>query len=127
MLLYVNYATGANHVKRGTHPNSLANLKSKWLPGISANPKGRQKKGDCIIEIARNLLLTEAVLLDGTKFKTSSGKSLTWEELLAHTWLEGALKDPTLRRELHERFYGRVPLPVQSQVSGEITLRVVEE
>ena len=41
---------------KGKHPNSLANLKSKWKPGQSGNPKGRPKGIKYISEALRDEL-----------------------------------------------------------------------
>ena len=40
-------------VARGTHPNSLANLKPPWQPGIAPNPLGKQAKGPVITPAIR--------------------------------------------------------------------------
>ncbi len=40
---------------RGTHPNSLANLKAPWKPGYAPNPGGRPKRSLYLSEALRML------------------------------------------------------------------------
>ncbi len=101
-------------MKRGTNPNSLANLRP-YKPGHKG---GRPKKGDCIIEIARNLLPLKVEMLDGKKY------DMTWETLVARTWLERCLVSDKALSEMLERFYGRVPLPVVGAGGGPLELIV---
>lgn len=101
---------------RGKNPNSLKNLRP-FKPG---NPGGgRPPKGDCIIEIARNLLQEKAEFLDGTR------KDMTWEQLVARTWLERCVVSDKALGEMLERFYGRVPLPVEGNMKGKMVIEVV--
>ena len=41
-------------VARGTHPNSLANLRPPWIAGSAANPLGKQAKGPVITPAIRH-------------------------------------------------------------------------
>lgn len=45
---------------RGTHPNSLANLRPRpWQPGQSGNPAGRARSGAYISEWLNALLIVD--------------------------------------------------------------------
>jgi hypothetical protein len=89
-----------------------------WKPGVSGNPAGRKHKPDCIVSLLKDLLL------EPSRFE--HGK--TNEQVISEKIIEMASAgNPKMIEILMDRIYGRVPLPVQSQVSGEVRIRIIEE
>lgn len=78
-----------------------------WKPGVSGNPKGRPKKEICLTTHIKALLENNPELL----------------EELARKWLDQALKgERDARRDLQNRIEGRVPLPIQGRIDGDLEI-----
>jgi len=101
-------------MKRGTHPNSLANLKPQKPGEEGHNKNGRPKKP-----------ITKAMLkmLDQVASVQIAGKpnDKRWAELIAASILMNAYKgNGTALRELLDRVEGKVAQPITGNDGGPI-------
>ncbi len=95
--------------KHRINPNSLKNL--------ALGRKGRRKKPDCIVEIARHLI-TEKI----------PGQPITWEEAIARALVQQASSGnlPAIK-ELLDRLYGKSVQPLSGMgEGGAIPIRIIE-
>ena len=82
----------------------------KWQPGESGNPKGGPKKELSLTMKAREMIEKDPSILEG----------------IVRAWLEqGKTGDRDARRDLLDRFEGKVTQPIVTD--GEIVIRVVYE
>jgi hypothetical protein len=93
----------------GKHPNSLNNLKGRWKPGQSGNPKGRPKGVKYVSEALRDLLASDKGLADK----------------LAKKLANRALKNSYDLNLLFERTEGKVTLPIGGDPNMPIITEIV--
>ncbi len=95
----------------GIAKESIKNLKRgnpAWVKGVSGNPKGRKKNGDCIISIARRMLAEKI-----------PGQTITWEESIAHALIrQSSAGNLSAIKELLDRLYGRSKESVEVSGAG---------
>ena len=105
--------------KRGTNPNSLANLeKGKFKKGQVANPKGRPPK---------ELSLTNIAWEELDKVCPYDPEGRTWGQYLVARWLASSLENIGYFKELIERLEGRVLQPVQANIDRTLNIFVIDE
>lgn len=101
-----------NGDKRGLSPNSRKNLELGRKPNI------RTQKDYSITRIIKEMIDVPADILG------ADGK--TWRQLIAIRILEEAAKgNPTLIKELNERLEGKVAIPVDADITGDISINYV--
>lgn len=97
-------SAGAPKYKRGTHPQSLANLKPPWAPGYNGNPTGL--KGPMITPRIQYLLGMDAEELSRWRPKTAADV-VAWRYV--QEAMAGGLLSERGRQEVIERIDGKVP------------------
>ena len=94
----------AKQQKQQVKPESLKNLKPRWKPGESGNPKGRVPKPSC---------LTSWLKEDLAKIDPATGK--TNAQLIAEKMVADAKAGvASARAEIFERVEGKVPQAIEA-------------
>lgn len=108
--------------KRGMHPNSLKNLRSRWPKGHSGNPKGRPKKGDSVTEAIREELeRIPTIEADGL-----DGRGRTFAQIIARKTVQlAAAGDDRARNAVLERTEGKVVQPVGGEGGEPIKTEII--
>ena len=88
--------------RRGTHPNSLANLRP--------NLNGRPPKDQCLTSIAREELAKSCPY----------APDKTWAQYLVERWLGQCAGHSGYFRELIERLEGKVTQPIDATVESDV-------
>ena len=79
-------------------------VESRWKPGQSGNPAGRQKKEDC---------LTSLLKIEIEKICPEDKEGRTWKQLIVLGTMRLAIQGvPVALKEVWERIDGKVPNPV---------------
>jgi len=93
--------------KRGTNPNSLANLKPPWKPGESGNPESKNLGGQVISKYMK-ALLEQYISAPETSF-CNEGEYLPANQVLAMKIIHDAIKgDPRAREIVLDRMEGKL-------------------
>jgi len=104
--------------KRGTNPNSLANLRPAWKPGESGNPAG--ERGPIITPILRrfaDMTVEELQAIDATK--------LTVGQAVAYTIVVKAMTDKVFGDKTREELLKRLDGPVSDGAHATAVASVV--
>jgi hypothetical protein len=119
---------------RGSHPNSLRNLKP-WRPGQVPNPEGVNRKrpfSDRYAEMSETRAPIEWIRKVNRQFgKPIVSEDATWATLLtARAFLQVYLRgDVNMLREIADRVEGKAPqrLDLAIPAHTEVTLKVVHD
>jgi hypothetical protein len=92
---------------------------TRWKPGESGNPKGRPRKPKCLTSLLKEEL---------TKVNPEDPEGRTWIELIVLATLRLAMKgNKTALKEVWDRVDGKVVVPISTETTGPVEIRVVYE